>query len=129
MIQWLLFDGVDAVAARTPVRRQDDLIVFAGANKAKPALAFVQFAEAGADVALNSPVVERMPVFRRDRRRGAGSHDLPLCCPNQYDNDRSSRLRPEMVGLDFAVGVYNRWSTTHDDNRPKSGRCRSILPG
>ena len=82
MIQRLLLDGVDAVAARTSVRCEDDLIVFAGAHEAKPALAFVQFAEARADIALNSPVVERMPIFRRDCGRGAGSHDLPLCCPN-----------------------------------------------
>jgi hypothetical protein len=44
---------------------EHDLIVGASAHEAQPALAFVEPAIARAEIALNAPIYERMPVAAR----------------------------------------------------------------
>ena len=62
MVERFFLDRVDAEAARAAVGRQNDLVAFPGANETKPALPFIELAEAGAEIALDSAVVEKMPV-------------------------------------------------------------------
>jgi hypothetical protein len=64
MVQRLLFDRIDAEPARPPIGGEDDPAVPAGTYEAQTALALVQLAQARAQVALDSPVVERVPVLR-----------------------------------------------------------------
>src|ERR1700737_4728557 len=66
VVERLLFHRVDAEPARPPVAGELHLIVDPTADEAQAALAFVKFAGARTDVALNPAVVEAMPVFRRD---------------------------------------------------------------
>ena len=66
VIQRLLLDRIDAKSAGSPVGRQDDLTAFAGAHETEAPLALLQFAKARTQIALDTPVVEAMPVFGRD---------------------------------------------------------------
>jgi hypothetical protein len=61
-MQRLLLDWIDAESGRSAIRRQNHVIVLALANKAKTPLAPMKSAVARAEVALNSPVGQRMPV-------------------------------------------------------------------
>jgi len=70
VIQRLLLYGIDAIAARTAVSCQYDLAVLASTHKAKASLAVVQFTEARTDVALDSAVVQTVPVFGGNYARG-----------------------------------------------------------
>ena len=58
----LLLDRVDAEARGAAVGGEDDAVALPGAHEAQAALALVQLAQAGADVALHAPVVEQVPV-------------------------------------------------------------------
>lgn len=68
MMQRLFFDRVDAEPARPSIRRQDHLILLPGTNKTEPLLSLLQFAIARTEVALDAPIIERMPIFRWDDR-------------------------------------------------------------
>jgi hypothetical protein len=69
MVQRFLFDRVDAESARSPVGRQDDLILPSRAYETEPLLSFMQLAVSRTQVALNPPVFKPVPVFRRHHRR------------------------------------------------------------
>src|SRR5665647_1505468 len=56
--------GVLAETARETVRRQDDLVVHTGPNKAQSTLTLVQPTLARAHIALDSAVIQRVPVPR-----------------------------------------------------------------
>src|SRR5688572_12021458 len=66
VVEGLLLDRVDAVAARAAVGRQDDLIVLAHADEAHAALPLVKLAEARAHVALDAAVLDDVPVLGRN---------------------------------------------------------------
>jgi hypothetical protein len=66
VIQRLLLDRIDAKPAGPPVGREYDLTAFAGAHEAEAPLALLQFAKARTQIALDTAVVEAMPVFGRD---------------------------------------------------------------
>src|SRR5207248_727519 len=76
VVERLLLDRVDAEPARAAVCRQDDRVAFARADEAEPMLPFAELAGARAHVTLDPPVVEPMPVPRRNRRLG---HLRGLC--------------------------------------------------
>ena len=65
MIERLLLDRVDAEARRAAVGGEHDLVGGASAHEAQAALAVVELAIARADVALDAPVVEAVPVAAR----------------------------------------------------------------
>ena len=62
MIERLLLDGIDAKAARPAPRGEDHGIVLASAYEAEAALALVQAAGPGTDIALHAAVVELVEV-------------------------------------------------------------------
>ena len=62
VVQWLLLDRVDAVAARAPVRGQDESLALARADEAQTALAVAEAATTRADVTLDAPILECVPV-------------------------------------------------------------------
>ena len=62
MVEWLLFDRVDAKAGRPAVGSEHDRVVLPRAHEAETALAFMQLAEARAEIALDAAVVQRVPV-------------------------------------------------------------------
>ncbi len=66
MIEWLFLDGIDAKAAGAAIGRQDDFVVRAGADKTESALTFSEFAEAGTDVALQSTIIDLVPIPPRN---------------------------------------------------------------
>ncbi len=65
VVERLLFDGVDAVSTRPAVGRENNLVVFASTDKTKTALPFVQLAESRAEITLNAPVFQLVPVLGR----------------------------------------------------------------
>src|SRR5690606_22376037 len=65
MIQRLLFDRVDAEAARAAVRKEPDLTALDATHEAQATLSLVHLACARTDVALNAPIVRCMPVLGR----------------------------------------------------------------
>src|SRR5262249_58024294 len=62
-----LLDGIDAEAARAPPRGEHDGVVLASAHEAKSPLTLVQSAGARTHVALDPPIIQPVPVSRRDR--------------------------------------------------------------
>jgi hypothetical protein len=66
VVERLLLDRIDAEPARPAPSLEDDLVVLPGAHEAEPPLPFEQLAEPGAQVALDPPVVERVPVLGGD---------------------------------------------------------------
>ncbi len=69
MIQRFLFDRIDTVTAGTAISCEYDLVFDIRSYEAKTTLAFVEFAFPGAKVALYAPVIELVPVARRDYAR------------------------------------------------------------
>src|ERR1700688_3073356 len=71
MVQRLLLDRIDAVAARPAVGLEHDLAALAGAHETEAALSLEQLAGPRAEIALDTPllkpVVEAVPVLRRHR--------------------------------------------------------------
>ena len=65
MVERLLLDWVDAEARGAPVGGEHNLIIGAAAHETCAALSFVQFAVARAQVALDAPVIQQVPVLGR----------------------------------------------------------------
>ena len=63
MVERLLFDGIDAETAGAPIRGQHHGVAPPAAHEAQPALAIVQLAVARAQVALQTAVVQLVPVI------------------------------------------------------------------
>lgn len=74
MIERFLLDGVNAKAAGATVRRQDDLVIFPGPDKAHAALPFIQFAVTGTEITLDTAVSQGMPKTGCYDRRYAVGH-------------------------------------------------------
>src|SRR5262249_21938110 len=68
VIERLLLDGINAKAAGAAVRGQHDLPVLACPHEAEAALPFVELAQARAQVTLDAPVFESVPVAGRNDR-------------------------------------------------------------
>src|ERR1700680_4350250 len=62
MVEWLLFDRVNTETARAAVAGERDLVVLAGPHEADAALAVVELAPPGAQVALDPALVQAVPV-------------------------------------------------------------------
>src|SRR5262249_9488185 len=65
VVERLFFDWVDAKTGRTAIGREHDLAIPAAANETQTALAVVQFAVARAYIALEAPVIEKVPIAAR----------------------------------------------------------------
>jgi hypothetical protein len=63
VVQWFFLDGIDAIAAASPVGCQDDLAFEAAPHETESALPIVQLAESLTKVALHSAIVEPMPIL------------------------------------------------------------------
>jgi hypothetical protein len=61
MVQWLFFDRINTKAAAAAVGREHHPITDALPNEAETALPVIQFAEARAKPALDSPVWQSLP--------------------------------------------------------------------
>src|SRR4029077_2235043 len=72
VVQRLLLDRIDTEPARPPPGGEHDPVVLASPHEAEPPLPFEQLAEPRAEVALDPPVVERVPVLRGNRAGGDG---------------------------------------------------------
>jgi hypothetical protein len=68
VVQRLLLDRIHAESTGATVGGEHDRVVLAHPDKAHPALPLPQMAVAGAQVALDAPVVEFVPVFGRNDR-------------------------------------------------------------
>jgi hypothetical protein len=64
MMKRFLLDWIDAKPARSPVRRQHELVAFARADKAHSPLPVMELAGPRAKVALHPAVFEMVPVSR-----------------------------------------------------------------
>ena len=78
MVERLLLDGVNTKAGRAPVAGQHNLVIETGAHEANTPLTIAQFAGTRADVALNSTVVEGVPVSGWDSETIPGRGPVSL---------------------------------------------------
>jgi hypothetical protein len=62
MIERLFFNGIDAKTAGPPIGEQDDLATDVAPHETQASLAFMQFAKAWTDGALDATVVQFAPV-------------------------------------------------------------------
>lgn len=62
MIERLLFNRIDTESAGTAVCSKNYFIILAFANKTEPFFPFVKFTPARAEIALDSPTLELVPV-------------------------------------------------------------------
>ena len=63
MIERFLFDGVHAIATRAAIGSQNNASAVVGSHEAHTLLAFVQLTGPRANIALNSAIIEGMPIF------------------------------------------------------------------
>jgi hypothetical protein len=63
VIQRLFLDGINAKTTGAAVGGQDDLVVPVGSNETEAPLPFAKPAKPGAQVALNTPIGQFMPVL------------------------------------------------------------------
>lgn len=66
MVEWFLLDRVDTEAAGAAISGQDHLSACAGADEAQTALTIAQLAQARAQIALQTPIIQGMPVASRN---------------------------------------------------------------
>jgi hypothetical protein len=66
MVERLLLDGIDAVAARSPIAGENNRFTPTRADEAEPALVLAQLARAGTDVALHLAVRKTVPESGRN---------------------------------------------------------------
>ena len=66
VVQWLLLDRIDTEPRGAAVGGEHDPVVLPAAHEAQATLAFVELAVARADIALDAPVVEPVPVAARN---------------------------------------------------------------
>ena len=83
MIERLFLDRIDAESRRASVGRQHDRVALALADEAGAPLAFVQAAVAGAEIALDAPVGQRVPpaagmIAHRRKTSAASSRSFHL---------------------------------------------------
>jgi hypothetical protein len=57
MIQRFLFDRIDAKPARSPIGRQNNLVLPSRTDKAEPPLPFLERAIAGTQIALDASIL------------------------------------------------------------------------
>lgn len=62
VIEWFFFDRIDAKAAAFAICREYHLLVDVLSDKAEATLSFAELAGAWAEIALNLPLVDRLPV-------------------------------------------------------------------
>jgi hypothetical protein len=74
MVERLFLDRVDTEPGRAAVCRQDNLVIPAAAHEAQSALALVQPAIAGAQVALDAPIIKPVPIPPRPALRDRSIH-------------------------------------------------------
>ena len=91
VVERLLLDRVDAEAGRPAVARQHDLVAGAPAHEAQPALPLAQPAVARADVALDPPVGQLVPVRRGHGVRIVETQRIPLGV-NRHDGSPPAGL-------------------------------------
>ncbi len=72
VVQWLLLDWIDTESRRAAVGREHDPVILPATHEAQAALAFVQPAIARADIALDTPVFEPVPVAARNALQALG---------------------------------------------------------
>ena len=72
MVQWLLLDWIDTEPRGAAVRREHDPVVLPATHEAQAALAFVKPAIARANIALDTPVFEPVPVAARNAFQALG---------------------------------------------------------
>ncbi len=68
VVQWFLFNGIDAETTRTAIRGQHHLRANSGADETESTLAVTQPAETWTEVALQASVLQGVPVTARYRR-------------------------------------------------------------
>ena len=68
MVKWFLFDRVNAKSAGSSISRENDLVSLPSPHKAKTSLPLSQLASSRAEVALDPPVVEDVPVIGGNHR-------------------------------------------------------------
>src|SRR5436190_13971948 len=66
VVQWLLLYWIDTEPRGAAVRREHDPVVLPATHEAQAALAFVKPAIARADIALDAPVFEPVPIAARN---------------------------------------------------------------
>jgi hypothetical protein len=68
VVQWLLFYWIGTEARRAAVSREHDPVILPATHEAQAALAFVEPAIARTDIALDTPVIEPVPITARPPR-------------------------------------------------------------
>ncbi len=67
MVEWFFLNRIDTASTGAAVGGKDDLVPLPTAHKTQPPLPIAQFTKTRADVALNTPILDRMPVPPRHR--------------------------------------------------------------
>ena len=67
MVEGFFLNRIDTESTGAAVGGKDDLVPLPTAHKTQPPLPIAQFTKTRADVALNTPILDRMPVPPRHR--------------------------------------------------------------
>jgi hypothetical protein len=66
VVQWLLLDRIDTEPTGASISGKDYLIIAAGPDKTESLLTLPQLTVVGANITLNPPTINRVPIFGRE---------------------------------------------------------------
>ena len=76
MVEWLLLDRVHAESTRAPVSCENNRVIEPAPDKTESTLAFSKTTKPGTEVALNSAIVQTVPVACWDNASVSGDLDV-----------------------------------------------------
>lgn len=99
MVERLFLYRVDTETGRPAIRRQNNLVVLPRAHKAQAALSLAQLAETRAKVALNTAIIDFVPIAARDPFHAIAG----LPCFRFVHRVQMSRVLPGLAAYDMLV--------------------------
>src|SRR5262249_31208152 len=138
MVERLLFDGIEAEPRRAAVRREHHLPADVLADEAERALAVAHLAKAGAKIALDPAVRERVPPAAGEDARVHGEKDNSwhgTCYSSSHGGALKAQARvsrprdPRGPDLTLSralrhISRARRWPRPGRDPAPQPGLCR-----
>jgi len=103
VVQWLLLYWIDTEPRGAAVGREHDPVILPATHEAQAALAFIEPAIARADIALDTPVFEPVPVAARNAFQTLGVQSWNSSCgslgkPQFIANGRNGELPRYLAG-------------------------------
>ena len=134
LVQWFFLYWIDTESRGAAVRCEHNPVILTAAHEAQAALAFVKPAIAWADIALDTPVFEPVPVASRKtfqaqrfnhRIRRVDHWAISGCWPTGMGSCATVSGRARLLARAY-VGVGSFYSRSGGDRKPNGRQSRPL---